>query len=272
MSRVGIIAGEGILPLLIGKSLISKNYSINFFCIKGMVNLIDYRGYDITEIEINSLTNILNFLKVKNIDEIIMAGKVTRPSIQDINFDLNTISLIKDFVLEPKGDDAVLKIISNFFKKNGYPLFNWKLICNNLFSSEEHLSIFKPTKFAYKNLKKGLDIFKIIGNADIGQSMIIQNQLILGVESLEGTDELIKRCSNYRKKGDRGILLKLGKYNQHNILDLPTIGINTLINIKEYSYEGIFFERNECIILDKEKIIDFCNKNNLFFSSTKKIV
>ena len=61
---------------------------------------------------------------------------------------------------------------------------------------------------------------------DIGQSLIIQNQLILGLECIEGTDELIKRCNNYKKKGDKGILLKLSKYFQHTQLDLPTIGLS----------------------------------------------
>ena len=122
-----------------------------------------------------------------------------------------------------------------------------------------------------KNLKKGLDIFNIIGKADIGQSLIVQNEIILGIESAEGTDELIKRCSNYKKSGDLGILLKLSKYNQHNELDLPTIGLKTLVNVKNNNYEGVFVEKNKCVIINKEQVIDYCNQHNLFISSVTKI-
>ena len=271
MDRIGIIAGEGVLPLLIGKNLISNNYSINFFCIKNLTNLIEYKDYDVTEITITSFTDILNSLKLKKINKIIMVGNVPRPSIQDIKFDLKTLSLIKDFFLESRGDDKLLKIISVFFEKNGYPLFDWKNVCQDLFSSKDHLSKFKPSKKAYENLKKGLGVFKIIGNADLGQSIILQNQLVLGIECIEGTDELIKRCANYKRKEDNGILLKLSKYNQHNVLDLPTIGINTLINLKNYSYEGLFVEKNKCIILEKQKLINYCNENNLFLSTINKL-
>ena len=118
---------------------------------------------------------------------------------------------------------------------------------------------------------KGLEVFKIIGKADIGQSLIVQNQLILGIECLEGTDELIKRCSEYKKLGHKSILLKLSKYHQHSELDLPTIGIKTLENLKYFDYEGLFIEKNRCVILDKEKIIQFCNQNNLFLSTINKI-
>lgn len=271
MNKIGIIAGGGPLPLVIGKNLLTKNYQVCFFCIKNFADTKIYLNYDFNEIELTSLTNILDSLKKNQISQIIMVGKVIRPSIKDIKFDLNTLSLIKDFFLESKGDDQLLKVISIFFKKKGYPLFDWKSVCQDLFSSRDHLTNLKPSKIAYENLKKGLNIFKIIGNADLGQSIIVQNQLILGVESIEGTDELIKRCADYKRKQDKGILLKLSKYNQHNVLDLPTIGIKTLFNIKHYSYEGLFIEKNECIILEKEKIINFCNENNLFLSTIKKI-
>ena len=162
MNRIGIIAGQGVLPLLIGKNLISKNYSVYFFCINKYALLSDYINYNHTEIDISSFTSILRSFKDFNIDKIIMAGKISRPSIKDIKFDLKTLSLIKDFLLESKGDDQLLKTIANFFLKKGYPLFDWVNICSELFAFEDHLSKKKPSKEAYKNLNKGLEIFKII--------------------------------------------------------------------------------------------------------------
>ena len=46
-----------------------------------------YKDYNYEIISINSLTNILKNLKKNKIEKIIMAGKVKRPSIKDINFD-----------------------------------------------------------------------------------------------------------------------------------------------------------------------------------------
>ena len=200
-----------------------------------------------------------------------MAGKISRPSIRDIKFDFTTINLIKDYLLESKGDDQLLKTISNFFLKKGFPIFDWKNICKELFSDKDCLTIKQPSNYSLKNKIKGLRVFKIIGRGDIGQSLIIQNQLILGVESIEGTDELLKRCYNYKKNGDKGILLKLSKHNQHDNLDLPAIGINTVENAKKYNYDGIFIEKNNCIIIEKNKVIDFCNHNDLFLATVNKI-
>ena len=271
MIKIGIIAGEGLLPLEIGKSLIKKNYNVCFFCIKNFTDLKLYDEFDKVEIQIDSFSKILKELTMQNINKIIFAGKITRPSIKDIKFDFQTISLIKDYLLESKGDDQLLKSISSFFAKKGFPLFNWKDICMDLFINEDFITSLKPSKTAVSNMKKGLEIFKIVGKGDIGQSLVIQNQLLMGIECIEGTDELIFRCSKYKKEGDKGILLKLSKYNQHSELDLPTIGIKTLKNIKKYNYEGVFLEKNKCLIIEKEKVIKFCNNNNLFISSIEKI-
>jgi len=65
-------------------------------------------------------------------------------------------------------------------------------------------------------------------------------------------------------------LLKLSKYNQNVNFDIPAIGMNTVKNIKKYEFEGLFLEKNKCIILDKEKVIDFCNQNKIFIASVLK--
>ena len=137
-----------------------------------------------------------------------------------------------------------------------------------IFSPADRFEMVSCLNLAYESQ---LPVYIRIGKSDIGQSLIIQNQLVLGVESIEGTDELIKRTYSYKKKGDKGILLKLSKYWQHTELDLPTIGLETLMQIKKYDYEGLYIEKNICIILDKAKVINFCNENNLFLSTVEKI-
>ena len=164
------------------------------------------------------------------------------------------------------GDDKLLKTISKYFEINGFKFIKWKKYCPNLFSTSEFLTIKKPSKIAYENLEKGIKIFKYFGKSDVGQSMIIQNKIILGLEAIEGTNDLIQRCYNYKRKGDLGILLKLKKFKQDERFDLPAIGINTIKLLKKYEYEGVFIQSKYCVIIDKEQMINLANKHNLFIS------
>ena len=61
---------------------------------------------------------------------------------------------------------------------------------------------------------------------------------------------------------DKKILIKLSKYNQHSILDVPTIGIKTLKNFSAI----IIFEFN-FILIRKYYILKVINCNLLKFFS-----
>ena len=66
------------------------------------------------------------------------------------------------------------------------------------------------------------------------------------------------------KKKSGGILIKLPKPKQDLRLDLPTIGFNTLKDCKKFGLKGLVLKSRQNIFLDKEKCINFANKNMIF--------
>jgi len=271
MNNIGIIAGGGRLPITIGEKLIKKNFNVFFFVIEEFFNKKKYNNLNVTIINLKSAKKIIKSLKTKNIDSVIMAGNINRPSLTDLSFDLQTLKLAKNLLLNKTGDNSLLVSIKKFFMENGYDYFNWKIHCPELFANKENLTFIKPSHNAKKNLTKALSIFKSFGEIDVGQSMIIQNQIVLGLEAVEGTDKLIERCNDYKKSGDRGVLVKFSKYNQSDILDIPTIGEKTVKLLKDYNYEGMYLEKDSCLIINREKTIDLANQYELFISTCNKI-
>ena len=271
MIDIGIIAGGGKLPIIIGKNLIKKNFKIIFFVIEEFYNSKTYENHDVKIINLNSAKKIIQSLKSKNIKNIIMAGNIVRPSLTDLSFDYQTFKLAKNLLLKKTGDNDLLVSIKKFFIENGFHYFDWTVYCQELFAKEDELTKKKPTTIAKKNLDKALSVFQTFGKLDIGQSIIIQNQIVIGLEAVEGTDNLISRCRNLKKSGDRGILVKFAKYKQSKILDIPTIGVQTINLLIANDYEGIYLEKNKCLILEKEKTIDLANQNNIFISTCYKI-
>jgi UDP-2,3-diacylglucosamine hydrolase len=271
MNNIGIIAGGGNLPIAIGGNLIKKNFNVFFFVIEEFFNTINYQGFNVTIINLKSAKKIIESLKAKNIHSIIMAGNIKRPSITDLSFDFQTFKLAKNLLLNKTGDNSLLVSIKKYFMDQGFDYFDWKEHCPELFVKNDYLTQLKPARKARENLKKALSIFKFFGEIDVGQSMIIQNQIVLGLEAVEGTDNLITRCNDYKKSGDKGILVKFSKYNQSNILDIPTIGEKTIKLLKDFDYEGVYLEKDNCIIIDKEKTLDLANQLKIFISTCNKI-
>ncbi len=271
MTKIGLISGDGNLPIFIGNSLIKKNFDITYLLLNSVSNKNIYKNSKHLNIDILSIKKIINTLKKNKIEKIIFAGSIRRPSIKDIGFDIQTIKLAKDLLLEKKGDNNLLISIKNYLENQGFSFFNWKKYCPELFSIEDNLSKYNPSKNAIKNFLKAKSIYKYFKKIDVGQSIIVQNQLVLGIEAIEGTDNLIQRCWNYKRKGDGGILLKFTKKNQSNLIDIPLIGLQTIINLKKYNYEGVFLEKNKCLIIDKDRVVKYANQNKIFISSVDLI-
>ena len=271
MNNIGIIAGGGKLPIAIGKNLLKKKFNVVFFVIEDVFSIEMYKDFNFKIINLKSVKKIIQLLKSENIRSIIMAGNINRPSVTDLNFDFQTLKLAKNLLLNKTGDDDLLTSIKNFFLESGFSYFDWKIYCPELFANQNNLTLTRPTRKAKDNLDKAISIFKSFGKMDIGQSMIIQNKIVLGLEAIEGTDNLIKRCSDFKKSGDKGVLVKFSKYKQSNILDIPTIGENTVRLLKDFDYEGLYIEKDSCLIIDKEKTIDLANQYKIFISTCNKI-
>ena len=74
--------------------------------------------------------------------------------------------------------------------------------------------------------------------------------------------QLIKRT-----KISDSILIKFPKKKQDLRADLPTVGLETLKDCKKAGIKGIVLKSMKNIILDRNKCINFANKNKMFISA-----
>ena len=132
MNKCGILAGGGLLPLIISNSLKKNNIKVFIIGIKYNFDLKNI-PYDYEIVKLGSLSKILKVLKKNNINKLIFAGSIKRPSIKDFSLDFKAFKFLKDYKLDKLGDDSLLKTISNYFEKKGFEFIEWKKYCPNLF-------------------------------------------------------------------------------------------------------------------------------------------
>ena len=77
MTKIGIIAGDGNLPLYIGKSLLSKNYDVTFLSLNNKNNKY-YNNHDVIDLDILSVKKIFKVLDSNKIKHIIFAHNVDK--------------------------------------------------------------------------------------------------------------------------------------------------------------------------------------------------
>ena len=102
------------------------------------------------------------------------------------------------------------------------------------------------------------------------RSIVARKDHILGIEGIEGTNELIKRCGKYyNKQLNEGnvfgpVLIKLPKLNQTLDLDIPVIGFDTIKLAYKYNFFGIGFSQKGVLIINENEIRSFCEMKNFY--------
>ena len=77
---------------------------------------------------------------------------------------------------------------------------------------------------------------------------------------------MLKRCQTKKFKNN-GVLVKLPKKKQDLRIDLPTIGFQTLVQCKLAGLKGIVLKSKQNVFLQRNKCINFANKNKMFILS-----
>lgn len=87
---------------------------------------------------------------------------------------------------------------------------------------------------------------------------------MLGVEAIEGTDQLIDRVSDLRRPGPAPILVKARKIGQDQRADLPTVGPRTIDRAAKAGLRGIALEAGGTLILDFDAVVARADQYGLF--------
>jgi DUF1009 family protein len=104
-----------------------------------------------------------------------------------------------------------------------------------------------------------------MSDLDIGQAIAVQQKQIIGVEAIEGTDAMIKRCADLKfEKGEKPVLVKIKKQNQNTKIDLPAFGVETVINLVESGFSGVAIQAGFCLIINQKEVIKLADENGLF--------
>src|SRR5574343_364180 len=238
---IAIICGGGLLPFEIANKHNDKK--IVFILLKeAEIDLNLYTNKTFYQIRVGRVGKMLSILKKHKIRDIYIAGSLKKPSfsIGTLLPDLHGLWLLFCILkLKNKGDNNVLTCIIDFLAKKGI-----SVLTQNVMKSS--FSCGKFTHHHKEDAILGIKILNAISDFDIGQGIVVQKKIVLGIEGIEGTDNLINRIKPYCNQG--GVFVKSKKQNQTSLADLPTIGLQTVTECINSGICGIFYK--DCIILD----------------------
>lgn len=263
--KLGIIAGGGSIPKMLIEHCAAQGRDFFVLAIEGnadkalITDDIPHQWIRIGQ----AGTGFKRFAEEK-VQDVIMIGTIKRPGFFDLVPDLRTTAFFAKVGAKALGDDGILRALVNEIEAEGMTVRGIHEVMSDLLVKPGILGRHKPDKQALIDIRRGIDVALALGKLDVGQSVVVQQGLVLGVEGIEGTDELVRRCGEYRRKGDGGVLVKLRKPQQDMRIDLPTIGPRSVSRAQESGLRGIVVHAGNGLIVDEAETIRLADKAGLF--------
>lgn len=263
--KLGIIAGGGAIPKKLIECCQAQKRDYFVLAIEGNAdkNLITE---DIPHqwIRIGQAGTGFKKFHDEHVEEVVMIGTIRRPSLKDLVPDFRTAAFFAKIGMKAIGDDGILRAVVKEIESEGMIVRGIHEVMPEILVKKGVLGKHKPDKQAREDIKRGIEVALELGKLDVGQAVIVQQGLVLGVEGIEGTDELIRRCGDYKRKGDGGVLVKLRKPQQDMRIDLPTIGPRSVYRAKETGLKGIAVHAGNGLIVDEQEVIKAADAAGLF--------
>ncbi len=259
---IGLIFGDTALPIEILKKIRKKKLKYLIIDLsKSKKFKKDKKSFSVS---MGQFGKIINILKKNNCKKVLFAGKVARPNFSKLKLDLKGIFYIPRIIKASKlGDAAILKEIIIILKQQSIKTISSITFNPELSLKRGNYSKIKPNKEDKKDIKKAIKTLRRLGNYNYSQATVVRNGKVIAIESRGGTEKMLKNCKS-TKSINNGVLVKYPKKKQDLRIDLPTIGFKTLNQCKAAKIKGIVLKNKNNIFLEKNKCINFANKNKMF--------
>jgi DUF1009 family protein len=263
-SRLGIVAGAGALPRLLVEACRAAGREVFVLALEGEAEAETVRDVPHAWCRVGAAANALSLLRQNGVGEVVLAGGVRRPSLTGLRPDWRAARLFARIGFRALGDDGLLSAVAAELEREGFRVIGADQLIAGGLLSEGRLGRLMPDAQAEADIAHGLLVAKALGALDIGQAVVVQQGLVLGVEAIEGTDALLQRCAGLRRDGPGGVLVKAEKPGQDRRADRPTIGPRTVAFAAAAGLRGIAGEAGATLVLDRDEVARAADVAGLF--------
>lgn len=262
--KLGIVAGGGALPASIVAACLAARRDFFVLALEGHADPALLDGLPHCWIRLGNAKKGIDILHKEEVRDLVLAGRVRRPSLSELRPDLRTAGLFARLARGAMGDDTLLSAVIGELESEGFRVIPPESLLSDALAHEGPYGNVAPDDEARRDIDVGLGAARATGAADIGQAVVVQQGVVLGVEAVEGTDALIARCGALQREGPGGVLVKIAKPGQETRVDRPTVGPDTVTAAAKAGLRGIAIEAGGALVLDAEELAARADAAGLF--------
>jgi UDP-2,3-diacylglucosamine hydrolase len=252
-NRIGLIAGNGRFPIIFADNVRRLGFRVSAIAHVGET-LPELESYvdRIYWLKVGQFSKALAALKGDGIRQAVMLGGIHKTHVfTALRPDLRALAIFSK--LKHWKDDAILRAVAGELEREGISIRESTFGLEGILAEEGNLTSRKPAKKEWADIQFGWDTLQTLGTLDIGQCVVVKDQVIVAVEAVEGTDETIARGGTLGGKGS--VVVKRTKPHQDLRFDLPAVGPKTIQSMIAVHASVLAVEAGRTVVLDRGEML-----------------
>jgi DUF1009 family protein len=266
---LGLIAGQGIFPLLVARGARAAGRrvvcaSLGGFASDDMPSLVDVHQ----SVGLMRIGQWIRVLRSSGVTEAIMVGRVPKHAMYSggrvgrwLQFvpDVRTIVMYARRVRRDKRDHAVLEAVADELASAGITLIDSTTYVKDHLAQPGVMTRHPPTPRQLEDARFGYALCRNVSNLDIGQSLALIDKDVIAVEAMEGTDAMIRRAGELcRTRG--WTMVKVGNVKNDPRFDVPVVGEQTIEQLRDAGCGCLALESGKVMMLDRVRVLEAADR------------
>lgn len=253
MSRIGIIAGSGPLPILAAQEAKASGRQVIVVAIREEA---DPRVGTVADrlhwVGVGQLGGLIRAFKDDGVNEAIMVGKVRMSHLFSyVRPDMRGALLY--FRLKDRRGDAIMEAVAEELQREGISLLDCTQFLTAALVEQGVLTRRAPTAREWEDIRFGQEVARTVAQLKIGQTVVVKNGTVLAVEAIEGTDTAVRRGAQLGKEGV--VVVKACRPDHDFRFDVPVIGCTTIAVLREVKGTALAVEAKRTLLLEREQAL-----------------
>ena len=258
---LGLIAGQGVLPILVARGM--KAGGARVACVglrgqydRGLPPLCDV----FREAGIFQIGKWIRLLRRWSAREAVMVGRVAKTRMHD---PFRLLRQIPDWraarlwyrrLRHDHRTAAVLAAVADELAGAGITLIDSTTYIPDHLAGEGVMGRVHPSAAQEADIAFGWPLLEEVVGLDIGQALAVRERDVIAVEAVEGTAALIDRAGGLCRVSG-WTLLKTAKADHDMRADVPTIGVETIDQLKSARAGCVALGAGRVILIDKPAVL-----------------
>ncbi|MGG7644549.1 LpxI family protein [Rhodovulum sp. YNF3179] len=267
--KLAILAGGGALPGQIAAAAEAAGRPVTLVAFAGTT--VEAAGFPVIAARIEKLGALFADLRAAGVTHVVMAGGMRRPALDPAGFDDTFLAVAPRLMAAMQGgDDGLLRVVIAVFEEAGFTVEAPHDLVPALTAAPGFLTATAPGHADRADADRAAEIVQGLGALDIGQGAVVAQGLCLGVETVQGTDAMLRfvaetaRGARPNPDGARGVLLKMPKPGQDLRVDMPAIGPETVRGAAAAGLAGIVLAAGRVLVLERDETLAAAEAAGLF--------